>query len=160
MWTVTRQLQYPDGDKVVEISYGGIDYTNPDALAAKYPGEFREFTDPREAAETAIAIAMAWQSDTDEEILIAHGATGGMTMPFSGNELTDETFTDLRQWAEKEWEELPKCDWCGEPLPDERSQYTLIDYPDEHYCSENCADRAWEQIEEAQAELEAEEEEE
>ena len=48
-YVVTRQIQWPEGKHVVEISAGGFDYTNPDALVAKYPGEFGEFCDPREA---------------------------------------------------------------------------------------------------------------
>ncbi len=32
MYTVTRQCQFPDGDYVVEISAGGIDFTNPGEL--------------------------------------------------------------------------------------------------------------------------------
>ena len=36
MFTVTRQRQFPDGENVVEVSAGGLDYTNPDALGAKY----------------------------------------------------------------------------------------------------------------------------
>lgn len=48
VWTVTRQRQWPDGNEVVEISLGGIDYCNPDALAAQYPGEFQQYADPVE----------------------------------------------------------------------------------------------------------------
>ena len=43
MYTVTRQCQWPDGDNVVEVSVGGIDYCNPDALSPKYAGEFEEY---------------------------------------------------------------------------------------------------------------------
>jgi hypothetical protein len=55
MHTVTRQLQWPTGNSVVEISEGDINYSNhgefqefinysnPDALVAKYDGEFQEF---------------------------------------------------------------------------------------------------------------------
>jgi len=39
MYTVTRQIQWPDGTPVVEVSEGDINYTNPDALKEKYPGE-------------------------------------------------------------------------------------------------------------------------
>ena len=43
MYTVTRQHQWPDGANLVEISSGRLDYTNPDALCAKYAGEFEEY---------------------------------------------------------------------------------------------------------------------
>jgi len=43
MWTVTRQRQWPDGVDIVEVSAGGIDYTNPDALCAKYDGSSGSF---------------------------------------------------------------------------------------------------------------------
>jgi hypothetical protein len=140
MWTVTRQRQWPDGDLVVEISAGSGDYTNPGALVERYNGEFEEFADPREAVSTAIAIAQAWQKDQpDEEIGIAHGATGGYTMPFSGEPLTEEVFADLRAWAEKQYEKLPKCDQCGEVMGKER--YRVFDYDDFEFCREYCAEK-------------------
>ena len=64
MWTVTRQRQWPDGANLVEISAGGLDYTNPDALSARYPGEFSTFDDPREAVEVALDIVRAWRRDS------------------------------------------------------------------------------------------------
>ena len=81
-YTVTRQLQWPDGTPVVEISAGGMDYTNPDALSAKYPGEFETFDDPEEAAQAALQILALWRADGQPEAQPAYGATGGMTMPF------------------------------------------------------------------------------
>jgi hypothetical protein len=95
MYTVTRQRQWPDGVNLVEISAGGVDYCNPDALAAKYSGEFEEYRDPCEAAETAIEICRAWRKDNPKErIAIGLGATAGMTMPFDSC-----TFVSARQWA-------------------------------------------------------------
>ena len=99
-WVVTRQHQYPDGELVVEISGGGKDYTNPGALSSNYPGEFEEIDDPREAIETAIDIALSWQAESPkDEILIAVGNTLGFTMPFDGEELSEEVFTQLHEWA-------------------------------------------------------------
>lgn len=121
MWTVTRQIQFPDGSHVVEISRGGIDYCNPDALESRYAGEFCEHEDPRDAVESAIAIAQQWQADEpDEDILIDYGATGGMTLPFDGMELCEETFAELRRWAENSWAALEKCAQCGELLRGEQ----------------------------------------
>ncbi len=80
----------------MEVSAGGLDYTNPDALVARYGGEFETYDDPREAVETAIAICKAWQEDGEKNVRIGIGATGGMTMPF-------ETcpFREAREWAKR-----------------------------------------------------------
>jgi len=144
MWTVTRQRQWPDGDTVVEISSGGLDYTNPDALAAKYPGEFEEFGDPREAVEAAIGIAEAWKADApDEDIQVATGATGGYTMPFEGEELTEETKQGLHNWAEGVWGEFQDCGKCGDKITGK--PVTLVEYDDEKFCSDSCAERWYEE---------------
>lgn len=141
MHTVTRQINTFEGTNVVEISAGGIDYTNPGALSKKYPGEFETFDDPRDAVETAIKIAKAWQNDTEDKVFIDHGATGGMTMFFDGQELTDTTFTELREWANKEWEELDKCAECGELLGKERYGCHISSEYD--CCSEYCAEQRY-----------------
>jgi hypothetical protein len=135
-YTVTRQLQWPEGKQVVEISSGGLDYTNPDALVGKYPGEFETYDDPREAVQAAIAICRAWRKDGGKGARIAHGATGGMTMPFDPC-----TFPAAITWAMKRYECLPKCARCGGILS-ERSIYVLEDFGDEKFCSANCADSA------------------
>lgn len=144
-WTVTRQRQWPDGTEIVEISKGGLDYTNPDALAAKYPGEFQTFADPREAVKTAVAIAQAWVADTGRGKWIGHGATAGMTMPFDADFRVTKSgvrgITKLRAWAEAAYEKLPKCDGCGGVI--EGSPWHNYDDPDEaRYCSESCAQAA------------------
>ena len=104
-YTITRQLQWPEGTPVVEVSRGGIDYTNPDALVARYPGEFETFDDPIEAMETAIAICRAWRKEWRKGQgpipRVAHGATGGMTMPFEPC-----TFQDARRWAKQEAQKI------------------------------------------------------
>ncbi len=159
MWTVTRQSQWPDGDQVVEISSGGIDYCNPDALCKRYPGEFEEFDNPQEAVEAGIRIAQQWRDDCPElTILIGSGATGGDTMPFDGLPLTIQTYNKLRHSAKKCYEELPKCDRCGDILPsNENDQFRLIDCcEDERFCSENCANMAYEFYCAEMAELDAE----
>jgi hypothetical protein len=133
-WTVTRQCQWPTGDNVVEISAGGIDYTNPDALVQKYPGEFEEFTDPREAAKTAIEICRAWRRDGEKKACVGIGATGGMTMPFECS-----NFKAVRAWSEQEYEELEKCDYCGEILSEE---WYTDEFGDSRFCSEYCVEEA------------------
>jgi hypothetical protein len=68
----------------VEISAGGVDYCNPDALVATFAnlGEGETFISPVAAVEAAIAICDAWRKDGRPEAQIGYGATGGMTMPF------------------------------------------------------------------------------
>jgi hypothetical protein len=143
MWTVTRQQQYPDGDLVVEISKGDYDYVNPGALMEKYEGEGETFVSAVKAVEVAIAIQTQWQQDSpDEEILIAMGATMGMTMPFD-----PEDPEDLLEKAEAIDAEAKHCDQCGEIIPDGNgySAYDVFgDALDGEYCSEYCCDRAHE----------------
>lgn len=93
-YTITRQSQWPGGLPVVEISEGGIDYTNPDALFPKYPGEFEEFNDPVKAVNVAIEICRSWRKDNQHKAKIGIGATGGMTMPFEPT-----SFKAAREWA-------------------------------------------------------------
>jgi len=62
-YAVTRQSYWPEGQLAVEVAGGGLDYCNPDALVGKYPGEFEEFLDPREAVKTAIEICREWRAD-------------------------------------------------------------------------------------------------
>ena len=100
-WTVTRQLQWPEGTPAVEISSGGPDYTNPDALSPRYPGEFETYADPVEAVEVAITICRAWRKDGQRKAMVAHGATGGMTLPFDPC-----TFREAREWAKRRKEKL------------------------------------------------------
>lgn len=132
--TVTRQLQWPDGLPVVEVSQGGIDYTNPDALSAHYAGEFQTYDDPVEAAQIAIAICKQWRKDGTPRARVAHGATGGMTMPFEPC-----SFKELMAWADKLKESLPGCARCGAVLG--QAPYIRI-HGDEGdmFCSEYCAE--------------------
>jgi hypothetical protein len=93
---VTRQVQWPTGKPVVEVSIGGIDYANPDALVAKYEGEFVEFDDSREAVEAAIRICREWRRDGRKDANVGFGSTGGFTAPFD-----DCTFKEARDWASR-----------------------------------------------------------
>lgn len=135
---MTRQRQWPEGTPVVEVSAGGIDYTNPDALSAKYPGEFETFDDPREAVDAAIAICLSWREDGEKEAQVGHGATGGMTMPFDTS-----TFEAAEEWAHGVYEGLPKCSRCGGVLG--REKYRSFELEDEEFCSEVCAQLAEEE---------------
>lgn len=153
MYTVTRQRQWPEGKDVVEVSLGGLDYTNPDALSANYSGEFEEFIDPRTAIDTAIEILRAWRKDSKKTIRLGVGATYGNTMPFE-----PITIKDARKWAVEAYEKLEKCEGCGEPLSeDKRGRWYANNWDGCEYCSERCATRAAEFEEQETAKLDAEE---
>jgi len=138
-YIVTRQLQWSTGAAVVEISEGGWDYTNPDALSEKYPGEFQEYDDPREAVKTAIAVANAWQKDEPtRKIGIGAGFTGGYTMPFEPQKMDK-----LKKWAKEEYLRLPKCARCGKLIEDSSRSAFRIEGFDEPFCSEFCADETY-----------------
>lgn len=135
MYFVSRQRYWPDGDLFVEIAAGGLDYANPDMLVSKYPGEGQEYLNPKEAVEAAIAIRDAWKKDSDEEINIGYGFTGGHTMPFSQS--TDD---ELINWAERRYNTLPKCAECDGILGKETFTHDFADYLDEKFCSQYCAE--------------------
>lgn len=84
-YTVTRQLQWPEGKKVVEISFGTYDYVNPDALVSKYPHEGSTFEDPLEAIEAGISICRLWRKAGSKDAKIGIGNTLGFTIPFEVN---------------------------------------------------------------------------
>lgn len=142
-WYVSRQQYWPDGTLMVEIAEGGLDYANPDMLRVRFAdlGEGCEYTDPREAVEAAIRIAAAWRNTKPRKrVHIGCGHTLGFTLPFEGSRIKE-----LRTWAKKTWEKLPKCDWCGKPLPDEQHQYT--NDLGNVFCCEYCATRSAEESE-------------
>lgn len=148
-WFVSRQSYWPDGELVVEIAGGGRDYANPDMLFPQWVrlGEGQEFSDPREAATSAITIAQAWRhADPDAEITVRHGTTCGFTVPFE--ESSDE---EVLAWAEHLYQTLPKCDRCGDVL---HEVWRLHDDLEEYvFCSETCALCFWEDAEEENNEV-------
>ena len=148
-WTVTRQSQWPSGEKMVEVSAGGPDYSNPDALVCRYGGlgERETFDSPVEAVEAAIRICQAWRQDGAPDAQVGYGATYGMTLPFDAS-----TFDEARTWARERLANLPRCDRCGELLPERH--WTTSELMDESLCSENCAERAYEESQVDLAELE------
>jgi len=139
-FVVTRQSYWPDGDNVVEIAEGGIDYCNPDALTAKYSGEFEEFFDPREAVEIAINILKECRKDSGKSrsIRLAIGNTHGMTLPFEHC-----TIKDARKVAQHIFKSLPKCARCGELIERESFYHELSD--GEVFCREYCAEEDYAQ---------------
>jgi hypothetical protein len=163
--TITRQCQWPEGNNVVEVNCGGIDYANADALCAKYPGEFQEFKDPIECIETAITIARQWQLDNPEELIeIATGNTHGFTIPFEGEavrltpELLEEKIVEYinhapwkptdgrsRHWAKRKVAKDYPDGW-NEPLfaalrADAKAKYDALPKCDQ--CGEPLLDEKW-----------------
>jgi hypothetical protein len=136
---VSRQVYWgvdADNSHTVEIAMGGRDYANPDMLVPKYAGEGVEYTNPVKAVEAAIEIAKAWKNSAPgKTINIAYGNTLGFTMPFEPCEEKE-----IREWAQKVYNDLPKCSQCGE-LIEEKNHFTLLDYPDEKFCREYCAEK-------------------
>jgi len=133
-YTVTRQHQWPDGTSMLEVSAGGRDYNNPDALVTKYPGEFETYDDLREAVTVAIAIYDAWRKDGEPEAQVGYGATGGDTMPSDAC-----TYEEAKGWAQERYQALPKCPRCGDLLGRQRYKHTERLDSDEEYCSPHCA---------------------
>jgi hypothetical protein len=140
---VSRQKYWPEGDRVVEVAGGGLDYANPDMLVEAYPdlGEGKEYIDPREAVKAAISIRDAWKIDTPYQVRVEVGYTGGWTMPFA-EEPTDE---ELLEWAENQFQDLEKCDACGIVLEDGRLWGNELS-PDSKFCSETCADEDYHSV--------------
>jgi len=130
---VSRQCYWPDGNLVVEITMGGADFANPDQLVDKFHslGEGKEYRDPVKAVEAAVRVLNAWRkANTEKEIGIAYGFTAGGTMPFEPSPIDE-----IEEWAQKRYDEAPKCDHCGEL---EELNYTH-DFGGD-FCSQDCAE--------------------
>ncbi len=158
MYFVSRQMYYPTGECVVEIAAGGLNYANPDMLADKDGiynrlGCGAEYRDPREALRVAFAIRGEWLKHTEKPVRIEMGYTHGFTMPFEEH----PEDVKLMVQANQEYESLPKCNYCGDIMPDDERKRWRLCFPydsEEEYCSEQCADRAYEGILEYEQELE------
>lgn len=129
-YCVTKQIQYPDGDRVVEISIGTFDYVNPDCLS----DGIKECETAIEAVEYAIELAQKWQTECGEEVFIGKGYTAGSSMPFDPWELCEDTYSRLRAWARERDADLPRCDHCGDIIDREWKHY----HYDERFCSMYC----------------------
>lgn len=150
VWYVSRQVYYgvdPEDQNVVEIAYGGLDYSGADALVSKYHGEGEEYADPREAVKAAMYVALMWRADAPHKtISVAQGCTLGFTLPFEPQDTKE-----LMEWAEERWNALQKCPTCGEVMEGAtewyragawfRDDFQPFDDGDK-YCSEHCAEKA------------------
>jgi len=132
---VSRQHYFYSGEYIVEIAYPSIDYSGSDMLVSKYPEE-GEYDDPREALDAAIAVQTAWKTDCpDKSVGISFGH-------FDMIEGEPEEIENLKAEIEKFYNELPKCDMCGDLL-DENDIYTIADDPDAgNFCSLRCVEKA------------------
>ena len=146
VWAVSRQSYvFVEEPLVVEIAFGGFDYTNPDMLSdangSPYHalGSCMEYADPREALEAAFAVRALWiknlPSHADCQPRIEVGFTDGATMPFG--EYPDDDW--LKQWAQERYDKLPKCDECGDII---ETEWYNIDLPDYVYCSAQCGEES------------------
>jgi len=151
MFYVSRQVVWPDGNRVVEVVSPGMDHAGPDMLVDHFKslGEGKEFADPREALEAALAVRDAWQAKSTAE------DEDTVQVNFMGHD--EETDEELHAIAETMFEKMPKCDNCGDPLGRERDQYKNRE-TGEKYCSENCAQAAADFEEEQQREMDRENE--
>ena len=130
-YCVTKQVQWPDGDMVVEVSIGDFNYCNPGAM-----GDIEEFEFAVEAAQRAIELQKKWQEhNPGEEVFVGHGYTGGHTMPFDPEEPEE-----LLDWAKQRDDALPCCDQCGTKITDEKNTFRLPD-EDAVFCQEYCAEQ-------------------
>lgn len=150
MFYVSRQVVWPEGSRVVEVVSPGMDHAGPDMLVDHFKslGEGKEFVDPREALEAALAVRDAWQAKSTAE------DEDTVQVNFLGHD--EETDEELSALAETMFEKMPKCDHCGDPLGPKRDQYTNYE-TGEKYCSENCAQAAADFEEEQQREMEEDE---
>ena len=137
LFVVTRQCYYYSSENIVEIAQGGRDYSGSDALSGKYPGEFEEFIDLREAVEVAIDICRKWRKDGKKTAKVALGFNHGMCMEFEPT-----TFKDIIKTAKKWHDKQEKCPCCGEVI-DPDNHYTLSYEYDmgDKYCSEYCCEK-------------------
>ena len=136
---VSRQQYWgidPEDGTVVEVAVGGLDFANPDMRVVRFKslGEGKEYNDPIEAAEAAIAICVRWRAE-EPNAKVAYGSTGGNTLPFDA----ETEFEGIREWAKLLHEKLPKCAHCSDLLDlKHKFHHDLSD--GEEFCSENCAD--------------------
>lgn len=151
-FVVTRQEYYYSGARVVEIETRGWDYVGTGALVLRYSelGEGDTFDDPREAAMVAYRVWREWVRDEDD-VQMSFGTTGGIGTEHDPQD-TDEndnpiymTPIQVFMHADAAWENLPKCEYCGDVLGEDRygNEFSEDEYP---YCSEYCAEeaaRAW-----------------
>ena len=144
---VTRQSYAHDsGAFAVEIAKT-LDVASPDALAQKYPGEMEGYDDPREAARAAVTVRDLWERDMHDG---TERGSGWVPFTLATTSLVYPTVEDgwgtaeLEEWANAEFERLPKCDHCLTPINgDAWRRFDDAGFDDAPaYCSEHCVELA------------------
>ena len=127
-YCVTRQRYWHEnGAQAVEIA-ARLDYSGPDAVEI-----IGEYDDVRDAAEAAIAAADGWGP-----IVLA---LNDLVYPVTDDGLTPD---ECREWAQRRYDALPKCERCGEGFTGSGWGHDLSDgYP---FCSEHCADEDYDAL--------------
>lgn len=142
---VSRQAYYSSHQNVVEIAVGGIDYSGPDMLTKNWynQGEGQEFLDPRDAAQAAQRVVIAWAlSSNDDYPRLTVVNSGGM-----GIEGEPMSWEEVWKWAEQEYERLSKCERCGEIIPGEPIHVILFqEIMEGKYCSDECAEKEYDEM--------------
>lgn len=145
---VSAQHYWPDGEKLVEIAYNGLDYSGPDMVSINSIHE-GEYDDPKETAEAAIALSKEW---TDCEGIAIGGLAGDIL------ELRDDLQDSLKEWQESQFKKhWTHCDVCADPMPkngENWENYELPETQEMNICTENCCDTyAQQQMEEQDREF-------
>jgi hypothetical protein len=136
---VSRQSYfYDEGAYGVEVATK-LDYVSPGELGPMYGDAIAAYEDPREAATAAIELAKRWRGEVGAVRL------PGACFTIANNALVYPTVADamnareVRAWACRRWEGMPKCERCGdvEGVREWRSTNT-----DETVvaCGESCAE--------------------
>jgi hypothetical protein len=136
-WFVSRQHYYYQNIYVVEIATPSIDYASPDMLIEKYRGEGEEYSDPIEAFQNAITVLNAWKRDEPEKEI---GLTYGH---FDSCEGEPQEIEEIKKQLYKEYESLPKCDYCNRLLEEEFYTNPDSEFSGEKFCSAYHAEKAY-----------------
>jgi hypothetical protein len=147
-FTVSRQMRWhQEGRLVVEVTAGGSDFTGPDQLSTGYTDEGKTFQGQAAALEVAIRIAERWQLDQpNKRICVDVGDNGGGIVNLDESVLiTDkEGLARLQETADSFDSRLERCEQCASFLPDKRERYKHHFVDECVYCSERCANLAYE----------------
>ena len=134
----------------MEVTAGDGDYTGPDALVAKYRGEGVTYQGQVLALEAALDIARQWQRDAHAaSIYVEVGDNGGGQADLSGGVLSSDLAgtNSLAEEGEAFDATLEKCESCSGILPRKRDRFKNDNVEEYVYCSERCAEIAYEELE-------------
>ena len=147
---VTRQIFFPDGAHGIEITQG-IDSASPDALAAKYDEERGGYQSPIDAASAAIELRKKWAQDCQKRVRIYIAGYAPQLGIYGDNPVTPR---ECIAWGKAKYQNMPKCDKCGEILGGDT--YRAMELDDSVFCSQYCAEYMLDQYYREMAEIEGE----